>query len=224
MNVSAVIFTYAMDAALAERAAKAAFRAGMTPLMVWDGAVPENAANRTPEALHIASDFPRRGNLNGEACVRGVLDIFAAVSDGADWVVKIDSDTIVRRSYTERLARSAKDSEGFYVLNTNTPWWGCCYALRAATAKRLAEIAKTWAFEGRCPEDHTIYQMMLRNGMTRGFGAIGWMRYGPKGHEIQPGADATHYGDIRDIPGPPFTVAFRKEYIAARMEEALQKL
>lgn len=219
MKTAVVIFTYTKDAELAEVAAAAAIRAGASVLLVWDREIPPDAEQRTPDAIHTASTFPRNGNLNGRECCLGILDIFNSVAEGVDWVVKVDSDTLISARLLERLESSRKDSEGFYVLNTATPWWGCCYALRSATVRKLSEIAQSWNFQGACPEDHTIYQMMLHNGMTRGFGEIGWVFYGPNGKVVQPKGEAIHYGDVRNIPGPPFTLAYRKSYIAKRMRD-----
>lgn len=75
------------------------------------------------------SDFPRNGNLNGKACTLGILSQLRAT--GSDWVVKIDSDTVVTKDLFNPLMATNKRAQFLYQDPTQHDWcYGLCYALR----------------------------------------------------------------------------------------------
>lgn len=90
--MTAVIFTHPPDYALAAISARVLARQGVRPVLAIDRRDP------VPEvegALIHRTTFPRRGNLNGKDCVRGVLATLDRFADEDDYVLKVDSDTLV---------------------------------------------------------------------------------------------------------------------------------
>lgn len=47
-------------------------------------------------ARYVQTDFPRRGNLNGSSCVRGILETLLDGTADDDVAIKLDADTVLR--------------------------------------------------------------------------------------------------------------------------------
>lgn len=165
MRVTIVLPTYAQDAALCAQAIRGVER--LRRLCPDDRirlVIADDAAAPLPETPQGADErltttFPRSGNLNGIACIRGLLDTYAAaalVDD--DWVVKMDSDTYL--CHLEWI----RDREEGHVYNHNdiaNRIFGSSYALTPATAKAARAIAERQDIEARIakgygPEDLCI--------------------------------------------------------------------
>ena len=165
MRVTIVLPTYATDAALCAQAIRGVER--LRRLCPDDRirlVIADDAAAPLPETPQGADErltttFPRNGNLNGIACIRGLLDTYAAAAlEDDDWVVKMDSDT-----YLCHLEWIRGRKEG-HVYNHNgiaNRIFGSSYALTPATAKAARAIAERQDIEARItkwygPEDLCI--------------------------------------------------------------------
>jgi len=219
MNIHAFIFTYEVDRELVRHAANRLLDAGMSVTCVWDTAVPECATRAIPRGTHRPSTFPRKGNLNGIACLMGMYDLFCSVPREADWVVKVDADTLIRNAFVRRLAGSQNDAEGAYHMHTQERWWGAAYALRPETCKKAKAFAEKAILLGGVPEDRTTGEILDRMEAKKSSAPGGWIHYGAKEWWENPDADVLHFGDVRNIPAPYFYVRQRKEYIGRRMRD-----
>lgn len=101
---AAVIFSFRRDAEIAFQAVTALQRAfpGLPVNVAVDAAAPftpeQSALFAQWDCVYITTtDFPRAGNLNGQACIQGILDTLAVFADetGAQWVWKVDSDSAI---------------------------------------------------------------------------------------------------------------------------------
>jgi hypothetical protein len=221
MKTSAVIFTYEGDRELSAIAAAALLKAGCRVTLAWDKNAPQWALRATPDAEHVVTDFNRGRNLNGPECVHGMFDVLDYARRDADWVLKVDSDTVIRSGFFARLAASRKDAEGFYCVDTvKRAWWGACYAIRAQRITTLQNALRAdTTLDPKCPEDLTVHTAMTNLGFSMNSGPLEWIGHNPKGQPtvISPGAEGAHYGDLRNIPAPHFTVLQRKKYLAKLM-------
>jgi hypothetical protein len=97
-TVCAVLFSYSGDAGLVVHTAARALELGCTVTIADDSRspMPEDACDRlrTIGCRVLATDFNRKGNLNGTECAVGMLDTFrdAAAAHGADTIIKLDPD------------------------------------------------------------------------------------------------------------------------------------
>lgn len=90
------IYTYAGDAALLPLCLEYAARAGRV-VLVDDAAAPATdaaGALAMGAAEYVRSEFERRGNLNGAACVRGMLETYRD-HGSASWIMQLDSDMLL---------------------------------------------------------------------------------------------------------------------------------
>ena len=107
--------------------------------------------------------FPRRGNLNGLECVRGILGCMLDIP-GKEPVVKIDADTLLMDK--AEIVRSLKERNklaGGMQCAEPLAWSGCCYWMtRAAMRDALELLAQREWPEGKqkYPEDVTISQIV----------------------------------------------------------------
>jgi hypothetical protein len=127
---------------------------------------PKDAAMLPPRGVELwVRDFPRGGNLNGWACVAGILDVFAELfAAGAEVVVKKDSD--VRVLDYPALA----PPPGYCLQGVTKPtyhhWqiFGCCYALTRDALPILREALDARAYPGRrVPEDDFVALALRRH-------------------------------------------------------------
>lgn len=99
---------------------------------------PEIQAQLKELGCKVESDFvDRAGNLNGAAHFEHQLEWFAASGGHADWVVKIDCDTVINAPLSSWLPLA--EPSHIAVCALQPTWWfqGCCYAVRAAALPNL---------------------------------------------------------------------------------------
>lgn len=92
------IFTYAKDAALLPLCIGHAARHGRV-VLADDAHFPAcDAASALAmgAAEYVRTEFDRRGNLNGAACVRGMLELYRDHGEG-DWIMQVDSNMLLFR-------------------------------------------------------------------------------------------------------------------------------
>lgn len=221
MKINAVVFTYEGDRELAVIAAAALLTLGCDVTLAWDRNAPQWALEQAPLAKHVVTTFPRGRNLTGPECVTGILDMYDSVAHGADWVMKVDSDTIVRRAFIQRLELSTHDAEGAIVgCSDDRDWYGACYAIRPKCLPKLRTTLNAGMLYPKCPEDLTIFQGLGAAGFDANRPvALEWVYHTAKGEMIVRPAhsEVCHYGDMRNIPAPHHTVLQRKRYLAALM-------
>jgi hypothetical protein len=137
--IRAVIFTHGPDYPAAALASAALDRLGVE--VVW--AIDRAEAVAVPEGVaFIHTHFERRGNLNGIACVIGILETLAAVGAGADWVLKVDSDAMLLT--LQWLLDRLEDLVGFTYAPSRgeTGIFGFCYAFQPPALPRFLAAAR----------------------------------------------------------------------------------
>ena len=149
--MSAVIFTYPPDYAMAAIAARSYAKLGVRPYLAIDHRDPVPAVEG---AEIVRTRFPRRGNLNGKACVEGILRTMAEVADGDEYQFKGDSDTVARSlAWLDGRTEPAVGLRhtGYRGL------YGACYALRTDRLDDYRqEAAKLPHGDRSCSEDVVI--------------------------------------------------------------------
>jgi hypothetical protein len=190
MKIVPVIFTYSRDGACAAEAAGALKDAGFSDVVVFEDAhdpVSDAALEGIGKARAqiFASSHPNPGGQYGPECLRGIATCYRDVIAGtsADYVLKVDSDTIVVK--TARLRAAAADG----VAAAGWVWggWefgGCCALISRRAANEVLRVATEENLPCRCPEDVTTARIAARVGEVRrwpyneqgGFGA--GYRYG----------------------------------------------
>lgn len=142
--MTAVIFTHPPDYPKAAIAAASLRRLGVDTTWAIDANDPTDGI--PPEIPVIRSSVPRNGNLRGPQWTAEQLAIMASVGSGHDWVIKIDSDTVVGRLCWLKSALPHHDLAGMFLLHpgmTVPRLYGGLYAIRpeSITAARLDSIA-----------------------------------------------------------------------------------
>ncbi|MCW1886205.1 hypothetical protein OKA04_15815 [Luteolibacter flavescens] len=90
--MTATIFTHPPDYAQAALAGRALRSCGVKVVLAIDAADPVPEV----EGCRVArTTFRRLGNLNGKACVEGILATIQENADGDPYQMKVDSDTLV---------------------------------------------------------------------------------------------------------------------------------
>lgn len=92
------IFTYDKDAALLPLCIGHAAQHGRV-VLADDASAPacdESTASRMGASVYIRTNFPRRGNLNGAACVRGMLELYRDYGED-EWLMQVDSNMLLFR-------------------------------------------------------------------------------------------------------------------------------
>lgn len=150
----AVIFTYPRDYGIATVVARGLMRLGVSPVLAIDVSdpIPEIEGVET-----MTTSFKRGGNLNGTACVRGILETLASVADGDRYVLKVDSDTLVRGlGWLEGREECIVGMRHTGIRD----FYGACYAVRVDRLDDYRRAAATMEDDAACPEDVTIGMMM----------------------------------------------------------------
>lgn len=161
MKILIHIFCFAGDADLLPICIRAARRAfpGASVHLVDDAAnpIPAKALRDLGDVHYQQSAWERNGNLNGPECIRGILsDMHAnAALYHADYIVKLDPDTIVVRGqrYLDLMAK------GVGQITQTTPekfFGGMMYILRSDILETCLENAMTMQFPDYAQEDNTI--------------------------------------------------------------------
>lgn len=152
--MNAVIFTYPPDFAKAAIAARSLGKLGVKAFLAIDRKDP------LPEiegAEIIRTSFPRRGNLNGTDVIQGILRVLQECADDSDYVLKVDSDTLVRG--LNWLEGHTEAAVGLYHPGQRI-FFGACYALRVDRLHEYRSIAAQMPFSKSVHEDIEIGGMM----------------------------------------------------------------
>lgn len=153
MRATAVIFSWPPDYLATAYAARALTRCGVRVVVAVDRRDP------LPEIEGcevIATRFPRKGNLNGKACVEGILetmDTAARVDD--KWVLKVDADALPLRMNWLESAPADAETVGMGHGEKHLQF-GFCYAIRRTALPVIRERASKLPKSDSCPEDCTI--------------------------------------------------------------------
>lgn len=139
-KAAAVIFTWPKDYEMAGIAARALRNCGVRTYLAIDSKDPRVHIDG---ASLVSTNFPRGGNLNGMDCMVGIVDTLAAVArEEDDWVLKVDSDTLVHSldwlwdvPTEATLAGTGHDP----AKNDGRTLYGCCYAMRPSGIAALRE-------------------------------------------------------------------------------------
>lgn len=172
MTAALIWFTFRDDAACLEQSVRAArHHAPEARRIIAQQAsapLPMDVQARLREAgCQIETDFvDRQGNLRGLEHFAHQLDWFAAAGEGADWLIKIDSDTVVNAPLESWLGQAGPEHTA--VCGWQPTWWfqGPCYAIRparlpalrdhlAAHQQCLRECAPHW------PEDPCLAHLVV---------------------------------------------------------------
>lgn len=108
--------------------------------------------------LYVLTSWERKGNLNGQECVLGILECMALAGSttGARWIAKTDCDTIIFKSWANLQASAM--FQGIY-------WWpralatGCNYVMSREAPERLRSwllVRETMTASAKWAEDTTI--------------------------------------------------------------------
>lgn len=158
-------FTFAGDAECLVESVKSVRRAygPRIPVCVYDDAaapIPSCTLQSIKPTLYERTTWPRRGNLNGPVCVRGILDALsrAARACGTTWVSKIDSDVILVRPWLIADTRWAYQGLSWGLQHLAA---GANNYMRQDLPERiLRRLAGRPGFfrpeDANCPEDNTI--------------------------------------------------------------------
>lgn len=152
--MNAVIFTYPADYPLSAIAARALGKLGVKTFLAIDRKDP------VPEiegAEIIQTTFPRRGNLNGTDCIQGILRTLHECADGDDYVLKVDSDTVVRG--LEWLRGRTEPAVGLRHVELRC-LYGACYALRVDRLREYRSFAAHMPYSRAVSEDVEIGMML----------------------------------------------------------------
>lgn len=158
--MKAVIFTHPPDYVAAGLAARALRGLGVRPILAIDRKDPKLAVEG---CTVVRTSAPRQGNLNGTAWVREALRTMHAAG-AADYVLKVDSDTIVRGlGWLEGPACAAAGVWVPAMSGMN----GCCYALGTGFLDEMIRRADLLPESAHCPEDRTIGKLAAECGPVR---------------------------------------------------------
>lgn len=126
-------------------------------------AVVDDAANPCPQETrdklktlgisYRTSDFPRRGNLNGQECILGILHEFKkSLKRKKDIAVKLDCDTLILG--TDWLQKFIADKNALITgADDRGCVYGMCYALKPALVDALIELFTRCPVGERAQED-----------------------------------------------------------------------
>lgn len=162
MTTTAVIFTHPPDYVAARYAAECLRRAGARPVLALD----EHDPHLRVDGIDvIRTSFPRVGNLNGMDCVRGILQTLDEQAGTGEYVLKVDSDTLVMsldwlKGRTETaVGMNEPTLEG---RRHGRALYGMCYALKVADLPELRAAAR---YEDRhCSEDIRMGELAAEVG------------------------------------------------------------
>lgn len=118
----------------------------------------------TPPYSDIITSFSHRGcNLNGGTeWLIEQLQLMYDHARGAEWVAKVDSDTLIlERKWFDEVSSRGVDAIGFQ--SPLRAMFGFCYAMRTAIIPRLIEMAKAWENTSRIIAEDLIVAELLSN-------------------------------------------------------------
>lgn len=130
IKMNYAIFCYREDYKCLELCVKQIRRAVVMPEFIYlmtGRAVRAGADTAGKDVSYKVTYFPRRGNLNGLECVRGILGCMLDIP-GKEPVVKIDADTLLmdKAEIVRSLKERNKLAGGMQCVEP-LAWSGCCY-------------------------------------------------------------------------------------------------
>lgn len=217
MKTGIFIFTYGGDEAIARKNLEIlqTVLENHTPkdreymvFVVDDAANPwQTPPPHSPGVTYMKTAFPRGGNLNGRACVEGMVETMATVALALrlDEIIKLDSDTILLNPSFVHGSGYVGSSERVVEA---TYGYGSCYGMNRATA--LAVLALLKVLNGSItPENEDVFIGSLANAAC-----------GPFGFQVLPvdNGGFSRYWDIGRFPETPgYAVSTRP---SARFKDA----
>ena len=169
--IRVTILSYSTDTSLAMAAARCARRwlpdAAVTVADDGYNPAPDEAVSAIRElgAGYVRTYWPRRGNLHGAACVRGILETLITGAQDGDVVIKLDADTALRSDGPVRRMLAA-GADGFGSRYPARAWCGLCYGFTTSALHRLMELAAAPDMLGEDDEeDLAIGRLALAAGL-----------------------------------------------------------
>jgi len=163
----AVIFTHPPDYVRASYAARSLRAAGIEPVLAVDAGDPPI---RMEGLRVIRTHAPRMRNLNGMPWIREQLRVLRDQGEGGEWVLKVDSDTMVFSDHwfvdRPEIAVGLTDA-GRREL------YGMVYALRTAALPAMIAAADAMPEDGYAPEDIFVSRI------ARSVGPVHVYQHGP---------------------------------------------
>lgn len=111
------------------------------------------------------STFPRRGNLKGGECLKGMWYTMDCIAT-AEIVVKIDSDVLLLSTdWLESFYNDHKEAEMVGACSIDTPYYpqGTMYAVRRGMVAKMAKDARRFPAWFDCWEDYEVGYRVARN-------------------------------------------------------------
>jgi GR25 family glycosyltransferase involved in LPS biosynthesis len=150
------IITHGPDYPLAEMATAALERHGFKVTWAIDHQEPVPA----PHGDLITTLGNRRSNLNGGiAWVIEQLQFMLDHAQGAEWVSKVDSDTLIlERKWFDDAVAAGYDAIGFQCVSRDM--YGFCYCIKTSLLPELIRLARERGEDGTRAEDCIIAQLL----------------------------------------------------------------
>lgn len=160
MKIKAVIFTFPLDYDAALIAAASLENLGVEVHFAIDA-----KHELLPDFPNIIrTTFFRSGNLNGRESVVGQLETMKSISEDSDWVLKVDSDTLVTR--LNWLHNKTHPLIGVCILGVRN-FFGACYAIKSSTIDKFVEEAKVIDLKDLSAEDLIMFELGKKIGYFR---------------------------------------------------------
>jgi hypothetical protein len=150
-TMTAIIYTYPLDYIMAAYSARVMALQGLRVILAIDKGDPGFVCDW---AETVRTKFDRHGNLNGKEFILGHLRLMLETSDGADYVFKVDSDTIVLDA--ARFLDGRDEVAVGIWSNHMDGMQGRCYALRTDALPAMIEEAEKLDDSPHYMEDKTI--------------------------------------------------------------------
>lgn len=168
--IRVTILTFSRDAALSLAALRCVRRhlSDAAVTVADDGHDPVSGEAATEMqalgARYIQTDFPRRGNLNGVSCVRGILETLLNGTADDDVAIKLDADTALRSDGPVRRMLAA-GAEGFGSCCDGRIMCGLCYGFTGAALRRMLAVLERLPIGGDDPEDIATGRLAMTAGI-----------------------------------------------------------
>lgn len=213
-NITAVFFTCNRDKMMVRVAAERLMEQGVTVTLCIEK-TDKFDPYYLPEGARVTySSWPRNSNLNGKKAVIGVMEELRDAGDHfqSEWVVKIDSDTLVSDSWLKQFGTS--DLYGF--SSSGRVFYGAAYAIRTALIRPFIKRANELLDDNEAhPEDITVGELMTGFGRKQ-CRTLGWWNNKNNTTLVKSKYSMT-FGWVKNMPGPFNTDSARREVAANRM-------
>lgn len=174
MKLHALILSCTRDAELCAAAVARLVARGIPVTVAHDAADPMPAV---PGATMVSTTYPRAGNLNGRDCIIGILDSLAALApegDAPDWLLKVDSDTLVLPAFLAALDAAPAATAVYGLTYPGREFSGAAYAVRPAALPELRRRALMLWPGLHYVEDLTLWRMIQAARLPVLRGPLDW--------------------------------------------------